>query len=485
MHIHNTIFCFILFILGVSFCAVSAWPQEPAFRIDSYIPQYFTDFQWRLEGNLWADGFRQEVRTRLLDEGKEYEKITSFDRQTIDILSDINYRYETIPRFFDFTVQGAYTLSNRNPHDYHIYRYDFNPGIYPTVDAGYYLHSDLLAFLSGNAGWLYDHNLHDVNPDVRTIVYTVDAATGLGWGRVYDGRFTATALYIVDDLKSNGILNRMPTHEEMDSLTKIVYTRRLESYDDSRLHRIASLLSIMKFLESRGIIAPSGPYAYLLIQDIWDYFPNDARRFGWTMKGGLGLDYYKRLVQTTDEQEDEPGSLTHTYKHETRVNQQPYILARGEYYKPFGLRWQVNAVLEGKYFFSSYYRYRSYQRRYQPYQSTSVQEDRENYSDLYQVAAEIQLTYILDSRTRAGLTVENSYSHSESDHRNLHRIRKENNLTCQAAIEYRITIPTTLAVSVEYRRRDLNDQRSSTTRIEDIMHFFSYLTSVRLIHYLF
>ncbi len=485
MHIRSMTFCFALILLCGLFCGGIARSQEPAFRIDSYIPRYFTDFQWRLEGFFSADGSRHEILTRYPTEGEEFEQITSFDRQTIDVISDIDYRYETIPRFFNCSVRGAYTLSNRNPHESGGYRYDLAPGIYPTIDAGFYLHSDLLVFLSGTAGWLYSHNLHDVNPDTRRIEYTVDAATGMGWGRIYDGRFAATAMYFVNELKDKGLLNRMPSFVEMDTLTEIVYARRLESYDDNRLHKIASLLSVMNFLETKGIIDPAGPYGYLLIQDVWDYFPNEGRGFGWMVKAGIGLDYFKRLEQTTD-QHEESGTLFHTYYHNTRIEQSPYVLARGEYYKSWGIHWQGNMSLEGRYFFDSNNGYRNFKQRYQPVQSTYLQEYKEVFSRFYQISSEIQIAHILDSRTSAGLTMEYAYSHFDSDYRNWHRSKKEGIFSCRATADYRITIPTTLNVSIEYRRQDTNQNRNSESSAdEDILHYFYYFTGIRLIHYLF
>jgi hypothetical protein len=484
MHIRNTLIRAILVILGSYFCAVSAWPQEPAFRIDSYIPQYFTDFQWRMEGYFSAEGYRKKGQVYIEGEEARYTNVSSLDKQTFRASSNMDYQYETIPRYFNINVQGSYFIDNVNPDGRAGYRHDSEPGIFPAIDAGYYLHSDLLVFLSGSAGWIYAHNLHDVNPDSRRIEYTVDAATGLGWGRIYDGRFAATAMYILDELKGKGVLSRPPTFAEMDSLTEIVYSRRLESYDDSRLHQIASLLSIMEFLESRGIINYAGPYDYLLIQDVWNYFPNESRRFGWMIKAGVGLDYHKRLVQTTDEHESDFGIFFHTYLHEEEVEQQPFFFFQADYYKPWGLRWQLNAFFEYKYFFESYNLNKRDEYRYQPSQFTSHREFRTNYSAPYRISAEASIDYIFDSRTSAGATIGYVRSHFNSDYE--HHGVETGILSSQATIDYRIAVPTTLRVAIEYRREDETETWGYAERISvGVIDDYEYFTSVRLIHYLF
>jgi hypothetical protein len=131
----------------------------------------------------------------------------------------------------------------------------------------------------------------------------------------------------------------------MLDLTDMVYTFRTEYRVDARLHKIESLKAIIDYLESNGIAKAAGPYGYLLIQDVWDYFPNEHRRFGFRGSAGFGFRYNYRTNQSTNERESNGVVSYHRYSHSTRVSESPYVIVGINYFKPLGMRWQIDRRL--------------------------------------------------------------------------------------------------------------------------------------------
>jgi len=91
-----------------------------------------------------------------------------------------------------------------------------------------------------------------------------------GYGRVYNGVYAATAMYMIDELKKAGYIDKEPSYPQMIEMTDIIYQYRLKYYDDRRIHRIEALTAVGEYLQQQGLADDFGTGGQLIIQDVWD-----------------------------------------------------------------------------------------------------------------------------------------------------------------------------------------------------------------------
>ena len=229
-----------------------------------------------------------------------------------------------------------------------------------------------------------------------------------GWGRIYEGRYAATAMYMVDELKRNGLLKREPTFEEMRSLTETIYQYRLKHAVDARLHKIEALSKIMDLLAGQGVIDDAGPHGYLFIQDVWDYFPRDDRRFGYQIRAGGGLEYHYNSDQLRYH------GYVDYFRHRTSEGRRPFASVAVDCSRPFGLRWQFDVTGVGRYYFDPSNATTETVIEYR-YDHTLYEEHGIKYRADYDYSIVGTMQYIFDSRTRAWVRTSYTTGHFHSD----------------------------------------------------------------------
>lgn len=494
---------------------------DSTFAVSSFIPERFVDFQWRLDGHAGAQGYYNSNRSTA--GSYEMSAIASSDAQSMSLTSGSEYRYRTIPRYLTWTIKGGFGLdhtryqsSGANSWDSHKYNQtSLSPRLTQTVEAGKYLTSDFFLAATLTTAWSYTQNRgrtlrlfydgpiivdefeqaaakaagDDQGGDDKS--YSISVGLLPGWGRVYEGQFAATALYLIAELKKNGILKREPTYQEMMELTEIIYQYRLKHAIDSRLHKIEALSSVMTFLAEKEITDDLGPHGYLLVQDVWDYFPRSDRRFGWQVKGGPGIDYNYRSSQ--EHNAYIAFDYDSYYRHSTSEARSPYLQAKADYFRPLGLRWQVDLTSSARYYLDPSTLSKTTEIIYPSSDVTYFREELNRWA-YYTVALEGAIRYILDSRTSALFRPAYQLTHahfSDLDERrtddwgiwNETRLNRfEGQLILAGSMEYRISIPTTLRVNAQYRHYDRDETARESSA--DVMNS-SYDLSVDIVHYLY
>lgn len=474
-----------LVLLSVCLCCVSVINADgPQFRVDSYIPERFSDFQWRLDGLIQMQGDRDETVYYNSETGDTSTRLMTRDAQRIELNSEANYLYETSSRFVICSLTASYGLTNSNPPNAHLLSRRSRPGIYLDIDGGKYLISDCFIGVSGTAGWLYSHNLHDVNPDTHHRQYSVDGALMVGWGRYYEGRYAATSLNIIDELQKDGIIIRGASFDELYKLTQMIRAYRLEYRPDERLHKIAALQDIIGYLSDRGILTDPGPYGYLLIQDIWDYFPSEQRFFGWRIRAGLGIDYYHTSEQSTDEHISSDGYYVHKYYYKKNKDHYPYLVLNGQYSRPLSLRWHLDLGGESRYFLKSFGEREEINVTYSPTSSFRYRHYYYERNKYYSIFMHTTLRYFYDSRTSMHLNISYDFTryHEYGSINDSQRYFRWCILDASAYFEYRISIPTTLQIIFDGRRQDRHDDMISS---EYQFDHTRYYLSMKIIHYVF
>jgi hypothetical protein len=116
----------------------------------------------------------------------------------------------------------------------------------------------------------------------------------VGKGRIEQVQDARLALYILDDLKSAGLLSHEPSNEEYLALaaeiTKIINTR----FFDARIHKMAELKALDTYLQSKGLISKEGIDYFNILNDNWDYSAGPARNSGYRVSTGFSANnqYY-------------------------------------------------------------------------------------------------------------------------------------------------------------------------------------------------
>jgi len=247
-------------------------------------------------------------------------------------------------------------------------------------------------------------------------------------------------------------------------------------------------------LAEKGITDDLGPHGYLLIQDVWDYFPRFDRRFGWQVKGGPGLDYNYRSSQDHNAYAD--FSYDSYYRHSTSEARSPYLQLKADYFRPLGLRWQVDLASSARYYLDPSTLTKYTEIRY-PSGTVLYRRQEQNQWAFYTITLEGAARYIFDSRTSALFRPAYRLTHARFSDLDEMRIyypeirydtrgdRFEGQLILAGSMEYRISIPTTLRVNAQYRRNDREQNQWGVNQSSGDAMNSSYSLSVDIVHYLY
>ncbi len=484
MNLKNNLVKCLFAILAVVCIDSLCHADEPKFRIESYIPEKFVDFQWRVDGNIRMEGDHREETQYNVHEYSSEVTVKTKDVQLIAFTSDVDYINESISRFVICSLITGYSLKHAKPHNVYVKSSGLDPGILVKFDAGTYIHNDYFLSAKGLVQWIYRHNLHDVNPDTHYRKYVLDGALMAGWGRFYEGRFAATALNIIKELDKDGMIVHNADYDELYNLTDKVRYYRLTYRPDERLHKIAALQEIIGLLINRGIIKDPGPYGYLLIQDVWDYFPNEHRYFGWRLRAGFGFNYLHTTEQTTDETTSPEGDYRHTYLYAKEKHHQPYLTIIAQYAKPLSSRWHLELVSEYRRYLNAFYNREHMQIPYYPSDRHYSENLYNTQEQFYSYSISVLLRYFFDLRTSMHLSTSyNIYSlHEIYVNHDTQSYERYGLFNVIATLEYRISIPTTLQINLDVSR---HDRRNEYRYFQSEYDVSQYYLSIRFVHYVF
>jgi hypothetical protein len=414
------------------------------FKIQSFIPERFVDTRWTVGGSLNASGgsFHLYDLPIVFTSRDQTASQRSFGTSLVS-----NWTYQVLTARHSWTLglggrfdyNGSRTNSNP-PNQYDWYRTEgkshevrdvFSKELQPQFGFLHYFRS--AAFISFTSqAWMhftqttnddhsYDHTSYDTSywGDTRKFsqsgweernsqryLYLYSGELSVGIGRVDPGRYAATALYMVGELKKQHLLDREPTFAEYDSLTNIICQYRLRHAVDYRLLKIESLEAITTYLYQQRLIHENGKWVQAYLQDVWDYYPSDVRFFGKRVQLGIGISgdqdyqtygktfwYRDQSIVTYQSDPMNPDTTTsinsgsnNDFDNDWDVS--PYIALQCEFHHPISLQLQFSLLVRGQKFFAA----RS--------QSGSRQSDLSSY---YDVRWNNNLDYIVNSRTSIGL----------------------------------------------------------------------------------
>lgn len=520
---------FLMLMPLFSICATmnEAKAEDSVFTVTSFIPERFRDFEWRIEGS--GNTSRNEEDRIGLDPWNEYNEWQSIARElTRDrygFSTGLLYNYSSIPRYYTLSLLTGLSISENTGSEKQENRQIGYPLIserresrstlywldaHPSLKGGIYFFGDLigegsfdfllrrqwtsgaisrnnyelLTIYSEDPEYLYHRKVQsETLTEIDQADFYIDASVTLGWGRKYDARFAATTLFLIEELRINGLLDREPTIEELTRLTEIIYLNRLKHVIDSRIRLMESLEEIIGFLKNEGLLVSERPLGYLLVQDVWQYFPNSTRYFGWRVSAGV-RDQYGYLKETRNEIGSRIETITiyhpdssgisdsiitqytrsgrhHEWKREWNFFS---IIANLEYYRPLNLQWQLEGYITGEYFLSQW----------------AERSTKQTWDKSYKAAVSGALRYIMDSRSN--LAIESSARYSTVREKPANKTNEDWEVTNGIRLSYRLAIPTSLNVLVAYTLGERNTDRVNDDFENDYNGFH---IGISLTHFLF
>lgn len=500
-----------LILISVPLSA-SAGDDSTTFRVQDYIPERFTDFSWKLDGGvglrLQGQDYRKNVKHLYPIPDYAYPPSASeSDNSYLDFsLTNLwGFTYATRQVRFDCrwsldAKAGSNSTSSEDSYEHGLPNFihesdesstrGYEIGISFAGEFRRYLLNAIHVAAVGDFHYTYeferyDKEEHDVNFSAdsaasleltreygriswsNTVNRRIDFAGEIvaGWGRNYRGDHAVTAIYIIDELRRVGLLQREPTPDEMWKLAELVQELREGHGPDEREYRAGALQTITQQLVVDGLLRDLGAVELLAVEDVWDCFPVSERQFGWKLQAGFGgVDIY--FNDRDDISDHWWGRYTWDYADgASQVDSQAfestyYRYSRGERYwspsdywvfragwwHPLTSRWQIDFDAWLKLHFDHYLRERSY---------TVGLDDRT-------ASAALEISYLYDARTELHVGAIYSYERYRYLYQTIFTIgggaeyyyekEREVYFVLSSEVSYRISVPTVLSVWCEYHR---------------------------------
>ncbi len=516
------------------------------FLIEDYIPKKFTDLEWRLDASLNFKGTNQNEERRTPTSSYIVTDKNDTDNQynQLGFSTFIAYRHETVPRTLKLST-GLSMTCYRNKRESTIERMDslamsdnyeseseehtISIGWSPSLEFNSYLTGDLFAGVTADASFDYSNtpkndatsfndnerlvgeykryylNYRSVDQTANRKKAAVSLTIGPGWGRVYEGQYAATAMYMVDELRKGGVLDRDPSMNEMLQLTEVIYQNRMAHEVDHRLAKIDALNAVTAYLTQIGAITEAGHVSYVLIQDVWDFFPHSSRLFGTQVKVGTGWEYnYSKSYQSRDDYRSRliyehhvdstnildtlvNDSNTYNTSHTSRSElDNVFVTIKLKHCRPISIRWQWDSFAELYYYVHAEGLRARYPSSPGPrYRPPGIQlQSAPGIDNYYQFHLGSYGTYIYSSRTNLQIYAVLTYDHYRTltePGSNQLRTTKSWDGTLGSALTYRLSIPTALTISAYYRDQGQQNISEADYRTDTGRWSFSAAIS----HYLY
>lgn len=444
-----------ILVIWLFFAATIHASDTTQFRVDSYIPKYFRDFEWSVQLGAVASGFNNPDKNVYRNDDPTHFYDYEGKNQNLDLSMFHRFRRITVPSFLDISLRSELNWEHNESHtsdslpgDLGAWRFSngtrprYSLRLNPVIDVGVFLAGDMFVSVSSTSEFQLEayHSEEDRSGD---IAHSTDypethyrdhylglrsihngrftALVAMGIGRLYGGQYAFSSLSMVDELNRRGMTLRNPSYLELRALTDTVYYYRLKHGFDKREQRIRALTSIAQYLASAGISGDSCAPIALAIEDVWDYFPQQDRLFGARARIGLNFRYRNSSVRQSDIVHDtdlyrffNPGDSIpsdsvlriedeHRYQYDKYSAGDWSVSALLEFHKPLSLHWQCDISASASYSLNDYGTTRSLIIYWLPQESRTSSSRTSTDDNSISGEGRIWFTYLVDARTSAAV----------------------------------------------------------------------------------
>jgi len=278
--------------------SISSFAQDSSFQLKDY--KYRTPGFTALELNLGFSGALSDVNV-LEPYRRKYSNWNLYP-------SDLNY-YRTISTdkrihtsVIRFSPAGNYNTYSQN--DTSIKSHSFQYNVYWNYTDRYYKKNNWF----WEWGTILNHSLGTNNSKYTAFNHTINNLLaentfmlGVGKGRIENVTDAQTALYILNDLEQQGLLNDHPSPEATMQFAQIITAINNKRVFDNRRRRIYEFTQIDSFLKASGLVSVNDIRYFTTVNDNWVMAYNPYRSSGsnWYIRllpgGGIQQEnnYYK------------------------------------------------------------------------------------------------------------------------------------------------------------------------------------------------
>lgn len=190
-----------------------------------------------------------------------------WNRQLLVVGMSGNYRNEMKEKNSDYGLTFNYQNVNR------FYTSDMRFfEVSPSVDV------QLLGYKTG--GLLVDVKTHNNS-------YYANIPMSVGKGRIEQVEDARQAIYILENLDKQGVLNRKLTTEEIHAFAQTISTVKNKRFLDARLRMIDEITTVDSVLVNMGVLSSGGAPYFTTLYDYWMYGDLFSRGSGTVYKVGL------------------------------------------------------------------------------------------------------------------------------------------------------------------------------------------------------
>jgi hypothetical protein len=225
---------------------------------------------------------------------------------------------------------------------------------------------------------------------------------GFGKGRIEMAQDAQMALFILNDLKDQGLINQEPDANTINEFAKRITDINNRRIFDYRRKRIYELSQIESFLREKGITGVTDIRHFTIINDNWALAYNPQR--------SSGSNWFFHIVPwaqlSNSKIISESSALNYTLKNKNqRLGISPEL--GYENYKPINLKWQRNF---GSVFSWAHYRYASSSKT--AYGTVTTEDKFSSYENEARLRIYYSLDYYPNNRTRlnSSLNLNSGYS---------------------------------------------------------------------------
>ncbi|MEK7775711.1 MAG: hypothetical protein AAB305_07490 [Candidatus Zixiibacteriota bacterium] len=446
MRFTKKLFCLLVCIVTSTHSA-----EEHGFSIQDYVPDKYKDAVWLVSGDMSAYGTNSggnshnsfpTLSTSKSDGSYSYSHLTfasRFDLLSLsrrswwsfsgDLSGGLN-RSSSTSSWKNFrTVDSGFTERSADRDVSTSYS---TVGLNGRLEFGRYFWRSFSYNMAVRAGLNLNRNNYEWNSSEESISivysYRVDSVTllqtsdgggmgnnasvtstvGLSAGYLYEGRYSASVLHLLRELKKRGLLNKQPTSEQIRVLCDTAYAYANRYFADKRWKRTATSRALAETLVNLGLLqSPNGPML-IWMQDIWYGYSRESRRFGTRLTIGINAvgqsSHTKSHVNTTQDQESRNyypqfgDSLVIEHFHSKQSESRTFEYQSIEYYntisaaveKPLSLRWQFRASISGQTRVGGYV-----------WNDNEPRKDLDNWYSPNIISMSASVAFIADSRTTA------------------------------------------------------------------------------------